>query len=107
VEPEEITAGDTTNMTMLTESEIRDFGDRLERWFNELQGGEQAFLREILMRAAAATRFLEGADSDYAQFDPSDLVYRCGTVCVSDLRRGESMRGGGTTEDEFKTNQSI
>jgi hypothetical protein len=106
VEPKEITTGGTTTMTMLTESEIRDFGDRLERWFNELQGGEQAFLREILTRAAAAARFLEGADSDYAQFDPSDLVYRCGTVRVSDLPRGGPAREGGRTAKEFETIQS-
>jgi hypothetical protein len=63
--------------------DLRAFGDRLESWFNELSGSEQVILRDILARAAAATRFLEGT-SDYSTFDPSDLVYRCGRGCVRD-----------------------
>jgi hypothetical protein len=71
-------------MTFLTESELRAFGDRLGRWFNELSGKEQTLLREILARAAAATRLLENSGTDYAAFDPSDLVYRCGAGHLHD-----------------------
>ena len=81
-------------MTILTEIELRAFGDRLERWFNELSGTEQALLREILARAAATTRLLEDAGEDYAAFGPSDLVYRCGAGYLHDP--GQTSRHIGT-----------
>jgi hypothetical protein len=76
-------------MNVLTEEELRAFGDRLERWFNALSGGEQLLLRDILARAAAATRLLENAVADYATFDPSDLVFRCGLTYLDRGVEGE------------------
>jgi len=78
-------------MNIPTEVELRAFGDRLERWFNELSGREQVLLREILARAAAATRLLEEAGAEYAAFDPSDLVYRCGIGSLGVQRRDGPM----------------